>query len=208
MGKGRLYTTFFMGIIWNQRLFHGSMGCFINYSSNQKTKMRSYTIPAGKHRSTYSPKFHFGKKRIVANVIFTESCRYNLGTPDQKDWNKLFGLSFGLDPHKNSARWSWRYNADSGLIELSPYCYLDSTRIMADDQARIISIPIGEQTELTITLDPAQYFFLYRKNIEMKPVLFTHLFYGKQPGWGLILNPYFGGNKAAQHKIEILMDIN
>lgn len=43
-------------------------------------------------------------KAIRRNVIFSQESKYDLQSEDQQDWNKLFGISFSINSHKQSAR--------------------------------------------------------------------------------------------------------
>ena len=61
--------------------------------------------------------------------MFTDSCKYLLDENDQLDWNKLYGVSFGLfGIHKNSVRFVWRYNPEINKIQIGAYWYLNGCR--------------------------------------------------------------------------------
>jgi hypothetical protein len=78
--------------------------------------MKEYRIFKGCHYSNFLPSFHkvpndFG---ISTNVIFDESCKYEI---DEKSCvNKLFGFCFGFGVHKNSVRFGWTYNNEKNSI--------------------------------------------------------------------------------------------
>ena len=95
--------------------------------------MKAY-IFKGFHHSTQLPKIHFGNcLSIVATVRFDRNCAASVGNDvDQQDWSKLFGISFGFDRHRDSARWGWRYNPSKGLYEFSHYGYKYGVRYHAE----------------------------------------------------------------------------
>ena len=63
----------------------------------------TYTIKAGKHRAW---PFRFGlywfKKKICFRVSFDQSCKYQLADDDQLDINKLFGVGYFPNHHKDT----------------------------------------------------------------------------------------------------------
>lgn len=143
---------------------------------------------------------------------FTESCKYDLGTEDQFDWNKLIGFSLGLigpkghlNPvHWNSVRLGWRYNVKEKKFEISAYCYSEGTRldtpvlakveanqifaveILSDDIARLIHLKIDGKI---------LYSYEVPSNAKMG-----------SSAWGWRLKPYFGGNRTSPHKMVVRHD--
>lgn len=79
------------------------------------------------------------KHSITRRVKFRPNCNYNLGDSDQFDWNKLFGVCFGIRGiHRNSLRFGWRYNTDKGCIELCTIVYREDDvpqRVYREDVA-------------------------------------------------------------------------
>ena len=96
-----------------------------------------------------------GEQSMQRHVTFDESCRYGSVPYHRQDVNKLFGLSFGLLPHRletvqlagpstigraytthkwvsalhwNSARFGWRWNPTNQCIELLAYVYNNGVR--------------------------------------------------------------------------------
>lgn len=174
-----------------------------------------YTIPAGKHRATPVRTMLF--KRLDKQsfyVSFKSSCRYQLGTEDQDDTNKLFGVGFVRDPlraltvniksamgkgivaeehHKDSARIGWVYNADWDKVLLRSYCYVNSRRLIRD----IGVVPIGEKVRLSLRVLNSAYFFAVGNHTAVVED-FSH-----NKRWMFPLSPYFGGNLPAPHDIHI-----
>lgn len=142
-------------------------------------------------------------KPIEKKILFTDSCRYNVGT-EQKDWNKLFGMSFGFFPlvkqfqmHENSARFGWRYNPDTDRIEVAPYLYTDGKREYAETLGiDVFSCEIGAVCPMSIT--PFASFVLYTAGSSswaLNQNIPSHK--------GFTAPLYFGGNAVAPHTIEV-----
>lgn len=142
---------------------------------------------------------------LEKKVVFTDSCRYNIGE-DQKDWNKLAGISFGFTPlikqfqmHENSARFGWRYDLQSDMIEVAPYLYTDGKREYAETlNLETFFCEIGKEYDLSITA----YATYVMYNIGSK---YWALEQNIPAHRGFSAPIYFGGNKRAPHTIEVLL---
>ena len=132
-------------------------------------------------------------------VLFDSSCAYDLGGPDQKDINKLFGFSSGLDHHKESARFGWVYNG--GLIELWSYCYVDGQR----RSGYLCSLLMNEKYTLDLSVSGSEtcYRFIVHHNDSLYHT--SEVYKGITWDFGYNLWPYFGGNRTAPHDIRIYM---
>ena len=160
--------------------------------------MKAY-IFKGFHHSTQLPKIHFGNcLSIVATVRFDRNCAASVGNDvDQQDWSKLFGISFGFDRHRDSARWGWRYNPSKGLYEFSYYGYRDKIRYYAEEPG--FSCVLDDEVVLGITinnrnsqiLEPSVSYFHPNGEIT-KPYHAAAL-----NRCGYYQNFYHGGNKKA-----------
>lgn len=169
--------------------------------------MKKQTILRGFHRPlALLPAFMREKihdlsdlKWMAKDVIFGESCRYNIGQKDQYDWNKLFGWCYGIAGiHRNSLRAVWRYDNVSEMIEVGLYMYVDGIRTHS---FRTIKLEIGEKYHITlenncdtITLK-VDGFPAIEKSVTYPTTKKTY-------ACGL----YFGGNKRAPHTMTISMD--
>lgn len=158
---------------------------------------KKYKIKKGKHYSGFRICPTYNKTISKYEVIFTESCLYDLHNEDQYDINKLFGLSY-MHHHIDSARFGWR--ADGDKIELSLYCYRDGERHMKEichlDTGKTYTLAIkniGNYYEFLVSSDTSS-FMAYAK--VTKPITVT---------LGYKLWPYFGGNEPAPHDMEIMM---
>jgi hypothetical protein len=88
-----------------------------------------YKIPKGGHRPFWPQwGFWFHQKAFTWDVCFQESCRYDVGSVDQGDYNKLCGVGFLPHHHDDSARFGWRFLKEKGTIELAGYCYVNGVR--------------------------------------------------------------------------------
>lgn len=141
------------------------------------------------------------KDYIIKSFEFTESCKYILDKGDQHDWNKLFGCSFGLfSVHKNSARFVWRYNPQTDKIEIATYCYIDDERywniLYAVDVNTVMTYKISvlrDSVVFTILDDLvpiAKYNMHFNMNLKEAPKYECGI--------------YFGGNRRAPQKIQIM----
>jgi hypothetical protein len=175
-----------------------------------------YDIKKGNHYAhPFRVGFWFGAKRLVRDVIFTDSCRYNLQSDDQGDTNKLFGGGkfFGVFrpkgvkwwrlwdyEHSNSARFGWRYDLETDKIELSAYYYLDKRRyIVATGK-----VHIGAKYRLMLNITGSGcYFMVYDST---GTLMFSHVCVFPRPGLMYLTGLYFGGNQVAPHEITISLE--
>lgn len=158
-----------------------------------------YTIRKGKHRSNKLRFSLYWKKEIIAfRVVFDSSAKYFIPGEDQFDINKLFGVGYLPTHHTESARFGWRYNENTNLIELFAYCYINGRRV-AD---LITTVQIDRSIILTIRISDDSYRFTARKNgIDYDYKIFR----GSDKKIGYPLNVFFGGNKPAPKTINIEM---
>lgn len=160
------------------------------------------TICKGRHRPFGFPAFlcPMGilrkEKSIKRTVTFNDNCIYVFDDDDQYDWNKLFGLCFGITGiHNNSARFGWRYNTKIGMFEIGTLVYKDGV----PNREAVADIAPGEEIHLKI------------KFVRMKDNIEVYFFVEDMYVGETCLNPssfmyfgcgfYFGGNKVAPHKI-------
>ena len=152
-----------------------------------------FTIPKGEHYSTYQVEL-LQAEHLQFEAMFDETVYYQTKTEEnQYDINKLFGFSdCNSHHHDNSARFGWRYVADS--IEIFVYSYVSGERL---------SEPIGKTIPnhadyYQISLTTNHYIYQFNdKVIEVprtKPC---------DQGVYYLLFPYFGGNETAPHDIHV-----
>ncbi len=169
--------------------------------------MEKLTIRKGRHRPFKiipacfrEMSFNIHSIPQVRYVRFTDSCRYDLGDGDQKDWNKLYGYCRGiLGIHEDSVRVVWRYNKDTGMIELGLYRYMNGKRIFPE---HIFSVRIDE--DITVKLE-------FRSDD-----IYLNIITESRSEWEFVKSPfdykksllfgcglYFGGNRTAPQDITI-----
>lgn len=159
----------------------------------------NYTIPKGRHRALpprlgilYNP--HIMRRKVT----FTDSCRYELPSIEQKDTNKLFGWGYlNGGHHKDSARFGWWYNPLTGLVHLAAYCYVKGER----KTKPITTMRIDETAVLEIAKYDLNYVFrvngieLVRVNTRMH-----------KKKWAYPLGLYFGGNLVSPHNMKVKIE--
>jgi len=152
------------------------------------------------------------KNEFAQEVTFYDSCRYDLGTVDQGDTNKLFGFAYlrsiyrpaGVKwwqlwnyQHGESARFGWRYIIETSMWELSAYCHVNRQSVIIP----ICSVPVRTGYITQIVIEDGHYIFRVYRNMYRVggcSVAFTH---GLK--WQAQLGPYFGGNRKAPHRMKI-----
>lgn len=168
--------------------------------------------------------FHNG--RYTIKVVFNETAKYISDNHDnQKDWNKLAGVSWGFKPlakqfqmHENSSRWGWRYNPETDCVEIAPYYYNNGQRHYAENSnLKILSLPYDKKTKLfkpaILDIVPNKEYNLVHyiwatkwlemnKTIEMQNVTIQSAKQSVPSVAGFIAPMYFGGDSVAQRDIR------
>jgi hypothetical protein len=170
---------------------------FVEIPSKIKTIMQ-YTIRKSKHRAwPFRLGLYFNKKKLRFRVCFDQSCKHSLGDEDQLDINKLFGIGYFPNHHKESARFGWRYNADTNKIELFAYCYVLGERVTQF----ITSIALNISVVLELSIDLYAYTFTVIKDSIVANSSVPH--FRKPNKLAFALGVFFGGDKPAPHKMKI-----
>lgn len=143
---------------------------------------------------------HFGKTKESYEVIFDESCRYDFKNINNLDWNKGSGWSYGLH-HKNSIRWSWRYNKEEDNIQVSLYNYIDGILQVRED---CIKLELGKKYYIDlINSETLQQSFLIVTSLDKPKMLLRGDYIS--PKWGYNLGLYFGGQETPEKDIRIFI---
>lgn len=154
------------------------------------------TVQQGRHRFSPAPVGLTCTDIISRMVQFDYDCRYDLKSLDQLDINKLFGVGFFPNHHRNSARVGWRYNRETERIDLFTYVYHNGRRLYE----YLCDVKLGETFRATITLEGKGYGFIIQR--ENKTAV--HRFVRGNPSFiGYKLGAWFGGNRPAPHKMHI-----
>jgi len=167
--------------------------------------MKRFNIKSGKHRSGLYFRPILGNTSTISfNATFKDSCKYDIGHPDQFDINKLIGLSYGYH-HSNSVRIGWRYNTATNKIDLLAYIYRNKIRLKEDECPVIMSIDLNETVYGMISNESGKFkTILYTQSNDYSENYYKSS--SKLPKIGYILFPYFGGNQTAPHNMEINME--
>jgi hypothetical protein len=160
--------------------------------------MKSYSIKKGSH---YSTKGLFERLGAICCNFKTLSVRFKFHTdcywaparnPDDNDLNKLTGIGFGLNLHKNSVRLAWVPDFDiAGTIKIYGYSYDEKKVDPKFTFLYITSVPVEQTYEAKIESKAGKYVITVNKvvvemdNLHKDPKICFRLF------------PYFGGNNTA-----------
>jgi len=186
--------------------------------------MTKYTVSKGNHAFKIGgilppvPVVRKGIERVEWRVKFAPNCAYSLLGPDQMDWNKGGGVSFDLlTNHQDAAMWAWRYNPLTGVIEMTAYCHIDGKRPFLKGSSYSQSHPgVSGEVCLEVELGVEAVVTLLIGRKEKRYDLYFGLKGGRQYQVGVpynhdktigrIINPWFGGNNTAPHRMDIFLD--
>ena len=159
---------------------------------------KTIKIKEGHHLTKRLFKFRIGRSlKLKRRIIFDESCRYRLPSPDNLDINKLFGFSEGFNHHKNSIRIGWIYYSEYDCIGLFIYQYIDGKRK---------TLPIANAVQFNQPIDiqitsHKDIYYITVINLKQK---FEHKVKRNSNHWfHYFLYVYFGGNLVAPKDMEI-----
>jgi hypothetical protein len=167
--------------------------------------MKTYTIKKGSHyaKGTFWDKFTaigFNRKILNATFCFSQSCwwappRNN----DDLDLNKLCGIGYGLNHHKNSVRLAWVPDFNQpGKIKIFGYTYDESS---AGHKSQFIkTVQAGSVCNGRIVNNGANY------QMSVDGTMITMENKSGDPGLCFGLFPYFGGNNTAPHDMDIELE--
>lgn len=159
-----------------------------------------FTIPKNKHRALPLRFWAWWQRRLFTwQVTFSESCRYDLQSADQLDTNKLIGVGYLPWHHVDSARFGWAYNLQTGKIDLSAYCYVNSNRIIKP----ICSCDIGKPYRIELYCLLGTYYFTACEAKTFTPIVGVEVTHGHYKKFQYRLTTFFGGNRTAPQEIQI-----
>ena len=176
--------------------------------------MRRYTIRPGKH-DFFPPEIPWIRRKptyLRWEVHFSVNSRYKLPGADQQDWNKGGGLSFNmLNNHKDSTMWSWRYNPELGLMELSTYSHLAGAISKGQDgeDKPVFTAPIGRdhpRTIIELKIDYTQNRYIWVFSAKNMTTAIVVVPFSHSKSWTKDLGLWFGGNQEAPKRIDIYLE--
>lgn len=145
-----------------------------------------FIIKEGKHRPFFTiPRITF-KKRVHVSVFLDGDFSYTSDKMEnQRDTNKIFGLSDNWHHHKDSFRIGYRYL--NGRLELMAYYYSNGKK-----KASFIDYINTNNIKITLTISENDYTVEYKNKV---------LKYPRTSKWRFFryyLYPYFGGEEKAK----------
>jgi hypothetical protein len=162
-----------------------------------------YVIHKGWHYSVQSMiTFLFPFIRSYKGGGITAIINNNIGNKydsSDRSWNKFFGLSYGINPHKNSMRLAWRHYI-TDYYECCWYYYVDGNRY----ESKPFILEYGK--------DYGVHILQYCGNVFNTDGIVMDSFaregyYGYHGSNNYILMPYFGGKSRAPKKMIFNVEI-
>lgn len=174
-----------------------------NVRANRKHEWIPYLIKKGRHYSTntnslfrFPWKFAFAPHTLRFSAMFGEGTN-TLGLED--DINKLYGMTFGFDPHWRSMRIGWRYEGND-MFQLFIYWYEDGRR----KYKPIMKVGLLEQVDFNIFHNNKDKVIVEVKC--KKQTVVDSVQMSKESVWlRFLLTPYFGGNITAPCDMRIFI---
>lgn len=162
------------------------------------------TIHKGKRRPHWWPFLLFpwlgyDVKSMTRTVYFDFNCKYDLpGEDDDPDVNKIFGLGY-LPTGKESARFGWNYNLQSGKINI--FAYYHSGGVVGF--TKICEVLIGVKYMMILSAHSTLYSFsvVNMRNYITVGTLTVTKSHKRKLSYRQGL--YFGGTQVAPHDITI-----
>ena len=162
--------------------------------------MTTFKHKKGNHKSTpFRFKLYSKPEEIAMSFSFDYTCAYFHNDDDQFDWNKLTGISFGIDARNESVMIGWRYNRILNQFELAAYYHISDERLIsnillrvfADKEVKAMISVDYEQKMYTVEINAADSFNVVQQKFKHDRTLARRI------------HPWFGGNKTAPHDMTI-----
>ena len=153
-----------------------------------------YTIEKGNQYCNSSSYKSIETTEMKFTVKFDSTAIYETASPEnQYDINKLYGFSDNnSDHHQYSARFGWRWSDKA--LRLFAYVYNEGVVLSKE----LSTIAIGKEINCSIKATGANYLFTVNGITTQLPRLAT-----TEKAKGYQLFPYFGGDEAAPHQVNI-----
>ena len=156
-----------------------------------------YTIKKGNHSSGNHVSIH-NSRRLECEVVFTESCIYEIPNDTEFDTNKLIGISDSYSHSTHSVRVGWRYY--KGQLEILSYVRKNKVIHLQ----HMCYVEINQPYFFSVEIKNDRYILICKKSGgEYKPVKVEVSRTSNYNGIRYKLFPYFGGNNPAPHDITI-----
>jgi hypothetical protein len=158
------------------------------------TGFTKYVIEAGAHYASDNTYKLIETSELKFTARFDNSAMYqSANAENQYDINKLYGFSDnGAAHHQYSARFGWRWS--DGALHLFAYVYNGGK--VASEELGIV--PIDKNITCRIKVEKEKYVFYCNEYVRTMPRQSK-----TKKGKGYMLYPYFGGDEAAPHEVDI-----
>src|ERR1044072_531550 len=158
-----------------------------------------YTIKKGRHRAWPLRLGLAFRRRAFRRIVSFLNYEYHIEGEDMADTNKLFGIGFLWNHHKESARVRWRWDPEKRMVLLSAYCYVGGARIIES----LAWIDPAKPATISIYVETWAYFFHVIQDGIVVGYHSVKRFHRKK--WSFPQGLYFGGNQAAPERIRVDM---
>lgn len=150
------------------------------------------TVPEGKNHSSLNSLFT-SENKMATEVMFDES---NITDTTMNFISKVVGRSDGLRHMEHSARIGYRYNAETGVIDLFGFSHVDGDFIFN----RLGSLNLNEPGVVGYHIDDEYYRYYYKDARVFHERSDERKFVNNV---GYTLKFYFGGNPPAPHDMNL-----
>ena len=171
--------------------------------------MGLYICRSGENAFRPSVSLNIGHKPKLKGwwVTLDDNCKYTLPGEDQKDWNKLAGLSFSLyTNHQNSAMFGWRWNPVTQVFEINVYCHIAGKVEMSET---IFKTPANKEFAAWLEMDYKRNtvtFHIYAGTPADYEKVETTVAFKSLPIITREIGAWFGGNNPAPHQMILWKD--
>jgi len=153
--------------------------------------MRKFSIKKGQHFSTPRIWQLTRFDSVVAEAMFTSKSAYECN--DMHQWNKLCGISYGLNPAFNSAMIAWRYNKELSVFELTPYLNYKGRWHVPDQH---YSVRANMPVRMSVNIFESIAYFTINDEVWIEDAPKTSWFKTRR-------QPYFGGTFTPDNDVEL-----
>lgn len=175
---------------------------WINWWNEEKGTFhpRMYWLRKGWHYSGKLPRFKIIKKnhRFDVRITMATPCKYHLGNENDFDVNKLWGITFGINPSANSIRFGWNCEDNDGTITI--FAFTHTCGIMSFERLKKINVEEKHKYSIEIVDKHTAILYIDDEKVGEYEVNFSYFI--------TINNPYFGGDETTPHDMIIIEDDN
>jgi hypothetical protein len=175
--------------------------------------MKTYTIEQGNHSASgLNFKIHSGLQSLSFSAILNENCLYDLGNNNNMDINKIYGITWGFQPEKNSFRIGWNCYKQNGLIQYFYYIHNNFTRnpVPSDPYDKTMlfeALPgLAYEHRFNISFEKTLNRIGIYINEDSSLIQYIPFNFSGVPTYGVYNHPYFGGDETAPHNMTLIIE--